>query len=100
MICFDSVQKYCRDSISSIENYELANNDKSQMWICHHRLEEFYSCEELKHLGIYYNVPPEALIFLTRSQHQQQPHYAMIKAIKEGRSYPRPTIKDSYYTNH
>lgn len=63
-----------------IENYDLAIVDKTQTWICHHRLETHNSdgkrrlvaleSEELIALGIYYNRPPEELIFLTPAEHR------------------------------
>lgn len=72
--------KYCKD-ISLIENYELAINDESQTWHCHHRLETHFSDgtlrpanarlsrDELIALDMYYIRPPEELIFLTNSEH-------------------------------
>ena len=30
---------FCNGDITQIENYELAMNDKTQTWHCHHRLE-------------------------------------------------------------
>ena len=32
------VRMYCKD-IEKVENYELAVNDKNEIWDCHHRLE-------------------------------------------------------------
>lgn len=39
MISIQGAKQKCKDNISLIENYEQAVNDKSQMWVCHHRLE-------------------------------------------------------------
>lgn len=58
-----------------IENYDEAIADKENMWECHHRLEfmpfsgKEVSFERLKELGLYFNVEPEALIFLTVAEH-------------------------------
>ena len=74
MICNETVEKYCSDGISKIENYDKAINDKTQTWHCHHRLEihdngTTLSQEELKSNGMYYNRPASELIFLTRREH-------------------------------
>ena len=62
-----------------IENYEKAVNDSTNVWICHHRLETHNSdgerrlvditSAELKALDMYFNRPPEELIFMTSSEH-------------------------------
>lgn len=70
-------QKFCRDDISKIENYDKAVADSAQSWDVHHRLEltldgEFaHTATELKRLGMYYNRPYFELIFLTHSEHQR-----------------------------
>lgn len=73
MINLKDVKKYCKD-YTKIENYEQAIND-SETWECHHKLEirEDYlnSCEELKSMNLYYNRPPEELIFLTVKEHRK-----------------------------
>ena len=77
MINIIEAKRKCRDDISKIENYELAVNDKKQMWICHHRLEltldgEFaHTPKELKRLGMYLKRPYFELIFLTNSEHRK-----------------------------
>lgn len=62
---------YCKEDISKIENYEQAKNDKSQVWICHHRTEIWWNCtaQELIDNVCYYNRPAKELIFLTRGEH-------------------------------
>ena len=57
-----------------IENYDKAIEDKSQTWICHHRLEEFVSSKWLKKHNDYYNVSPNELIFLTKKEHSKTYH--------------------------
>ena len=67
----------CKD-ITKIENYEIALNDKTASYVCHHRLEirevlgrvVYISSRELMGLGLYYNRPPEELIFLERKYHR------------------------------
>lgn len=62
-----------------IENYDKAVADSSRIWHCHHRLETHnsdgerrlvdISREELIALDMYWNRPPEELIFLTSAEH-------------------------------
>ena len=59
---------YCR-SPELIENYDLAISDNTQTWEVHHRKEAFYSYAELIERGEYFDVSPEELIFLTKSEH-------------------------------
>lgn len=54
-----------------IENYDKAIADTTQVWEVHHRQEEFYSQKELKERNEYYDVDPEELIFLTKSEHRK-----------------------------
>ena len=70
--------KICK-YFTKIENYEKAVNDTTQIWICHYRLEThnsdgerrlvYLKPEELIALGMYYDRPPEELIFLTKAEH-------------------------------
>jgi hypothetical protein len=75
MIDTNHVQKYCKDDISKIENYEKAMADTTQTWHLHHRLaltldgEFAHTHEELKRMNMYYNRPYFELIFLTNSEH-------------------------------
>lgn len=79
MICkrIRKIQRYCRDEISKIENYEQAINDKENVWDCHHRLEltingEFaHTSKELDKLGMYYNRPSFELIFMRMDEHRR-----------------------------
>ena len=74
---------YCKTP-ELIENYELAKADNFKGWNCHHRLETHnsdgerrlidISSEELVALDMYYNRPPEELIFLTAKDHYRL-HY-------------------------
>lgn len=93
-----------------IENYEKAVADKTQTWCCHHRLEThfsdgtprpknaFLSPKELIALGMYFDRPPEELIFLTKAEHaslhgkDQRRHKKQSEALK-GRKRPRDVVK-------
>ena len=69
---------FCRTP-ELIENYDKAIADTTQIWSCHHRLETHNSDgerrfveitrEELKALDMYYDRPPEELIFLKENEH-------------------------------
>lgn len=61
---------FCRHP-ELIENYNLAIADKTQTWDVHHRLESCFTQKFLKEMNLYYDVEPEALIFLTRAEHRK-----------------------------
>ena len=71
-------EKYCKN-YQDIENYQKAKKDNFKGWHCHHRLETHTSdgirrdvdipYKELIALRMYYNRPPEELIFLTTREH-------------------------------
>ena len=78
MINIEQANKYCKDDISKIENYEKAIADTTQTWHCHHIAEikvlpsgitVIRSIEELKEDKRYYNCPANELIFLTPTEH-------------------------------
>lgn len=62
-----------------IENYDKAISDTERMWECHHRLETHNSDgerrivdltrKELIALDVYYDRPPEELVFMTHKDH-------------------------------
>ena len=68
-------KKYCCEDISNIENYDKAVADKTQTWICHHKLEikdlKIFSRQLLINDGMYYKRPAAELIFMTKSQHHK-----------------------------
>lgn len=84
MISIAGIKVYCNGDITKIENYELAVADNTQTWVCHHRLETHNSDDakrlvhiqkkELIELDMYYNRPPEELIFLTSDEHSKLHH--------------------------
>ena len=61
---------FCRHP-EFIENYDKAIADTTQIWDCHHRLECCFTRKFLKEMNLYYDVEPEALIFLTRAEHSR-----------------------------
>lgn len=66
-----------------IENYNLAIADKEKVWICHHRKEEFYTSKELIELKMYFNVPPEDLVFcISEKEHHKYPHKGVEKVAE------------------
>lgn len=71
MINEKQTRKYCYEDISLIENYELAINDKTQVWDIHHKVEDIMNCgkKELIAQGCYENRPAHELIFLTHGEH-------------------------------
>lgn len=71
MINKSKAQWFCKDDISLIENYEIAINDKTQTWHCHHRRETVFSRNDLIAIGEYFKRPAVELIFLTPKEHYQ-----------------------------
>lgn len=70
------VRKYCRPIYHHlIENYDKAIKSP-EMWVCHHRKEidengrNAFSADDLIDMGEYYHLPPEELIFLSKSEHK------------------------------
>ena len=61
---------FCRHP-ELIENYDKAMADNTQTFDCHHRLESCFTQKFLKEMNLYYDVEPEALIFLTKSEHSK-----------------------------
>lgn len=73
----ENIKKYCNGDITKIENYNEAITDTTQTWTCHHRLgirpfsKETISHKKLIEYGLYFNQPPEALLFLPASEHHK-----------------------------
>lgn len=65
--------KFCVDDISLIENYKKAIEDKSTLYVLHHRLEitenGILSKEDLIKRNLYYNRPASELIWLPIGEH-------------------------------
>lgn len=69
-----NAKMYCCEDISKIENYEAAVADQTTMWHCHHKLEMFYTMQELLDNKRYLSVPARELVFLSPKEHCQWPH--------------------------
>ena len=71
MINIYVAQGYCKDDISLIENYDKAIADTTQTWECHHKdeIDLKLSRKELIIKKLYYGVPANKLIFLTKGEH-------------------------------
>ena len=65
--------RYCSVNYELIENYELAKADEfdPMKWHLHHRLENYWSSDTLKKKGLYYDINPEALIWLPYEEHMK-----------------------------
>ena len=102
MICNRTVKKFCNGDISQIENYDKAVTDIEHTWHCHHRMEigkngEIILKKDLISHGLYYNRPPEELIFLTKSEHRRihrkgmtlsESHKRKISEANKGKKLP------------
>lgn len=66
-------KKFCCEDFSLIENYNLALNDETNVWECHHRreIDENKTAQQLKDEGLYYNRPACELIFLHPTEHRK-----------------------------
>lgn len=105
MINEEHAKKFCNGDITKIENYELAVNDQSQTWHCHHRLETHnsdgdrrfvdLSTKELKELDMYYNRPSEEFIFLTFEEHNRLHHKGKTLSDKQKSIFTRKGKKNS-----
>ena len=78
MINIRQANKYCKEDISKIENYERAIKDVNYTWHLHHRDEirtlpsgitVIRTKEDLIDAGRYYGCPANELIFLTSKDH-------------------------------
>lgn len=69
MININYVKSYC-SNYELIENYQEAINSP-EVYDCHHKneIDMNLSRKELIDRGLYYNRPPEELIFMTRGDH-------------------------------
>lgn len=66
-------QKFCKEDISKIENYDKAMADTTQIWHCHHRTEIWWNCsrKDLIDNNCYFNRKACELIFLTPEEHMR-----------------------------
>ena len=83
--------RYCKDDISLIQNYDKAIADTNQTWECHHIAEILpcgeYTPKDLIKFGLYYHRPYTELIFLTNTEHRRlhkNGKKAVLQYTKEG----------------
>jgi len=82
---------FCRHP-ELIENYAAAMADTTQMWECHHRKEDTFSLKELIERGEYFDVSPEELIFLTKTEHRKiDSHCKRISEAHKGQKLSEET---------
>lgn len=68
---------YCSE-YQKIENYKDAISDTKNIWICHHKLEAYFTREELIQMNRYYNVSARELVFVRdETEHHKYPHKGM-----------------------
>ena len=76
---------FCPKRYTEIENYSKAAADNFVGWICHHKLgEHCFTTDELKKFGMYYDVTPGELIFLTRAEHMKLHDVGTCTQYKKG----------------
>ena len=92
MINIRQANKYCKEDISKIENYDKAIADTTQVWHLHHRNEIrtlplgitiIRTKEDLIDDGRYYGCNANELIFLTNAEH--------IRLHRKGKSWSEDT---------
>jgi len=78
--------RICKE-YKQVENYEAAIADKEELWVLHHRKLEpsRVTKKDLIERNEFYDVAPEELIFLTRSEH--------MRVSNEGKTYDK-SVKD------
>ena len=71
MINIIEAQKYCKEDISKIKNYDKAISDDTQTWDCHHMTETWWNCskQDLIDNECYYHRKACELVFLTHAEH-------------------------------
>lgn len=76
MINIIDAQKYCKEDISKIKNYDKAISDDTQTWECHHMTETWWNCsrQDLIDNECYYGRKACELIFLTKEEHTRLHH--------------------------
>lgn len=74
MVSLRYLKSYCSD-YTQIENYDEAILDEDNIWQCHHKLEAWFTKQELIDMNRYYNVPPRELVLCkNQKEHKSYPH--------------------------
>lgn len=85
-----AIKKICPD-YTKVENYDaaLASNEK---YVLHHCAEFRYTSKELIALDKYFNRPPEELIFIPSSLHNEcsELHIGRVRTYRASKGRPRP----------
>ena len=73
MINVRQANRFCKEDISKIENYDKAIADTTQTWHCHHLTETWWNCsaKDLIENECYYHRKACELIFLTKAEHSR-----------------------------
>lgn len=96
MVSAKEVRRFCKEPLELIENYAEAVKDTTVMWHCHHRNELVDGVRKTKSEliaeGLYWNVQPDALIFLTPAEHIRLHHTGVkrpkLAEIRKGSGNP------------
>ena len=87
------LKTYCCEDISLIENYELAINDTTQIWVCHHRNEinenTILSKQELIDKDLYWKRPASELILMPKSEHSSLHCKIIMKGRKKSEEHKK-----------
>lgn len=94
MINIRHAKEYCKN-YKEIENYEQAISDKSELWVCHHIMEEVFTQKELKNAGWYYNRPASELVFIRQSEHNNNPKLHIGIRRKNASQKGKPLSEDT-----
>lgn len=68
--CTISKWKKVCPNFTDVENHDKALADNYEGWVLHHKLGVGVLREELMELNLYYNRPPQELIFVTEKEHR------------------------------
>ena len=104
MINIKEVQKYCKEDISKIKNYDKAIADTTQTWECHHMTETWWNCsrQDLIDNECYYGRKACELIFLTKAEHNRlhlkgkklsEETCKKMSEAQKGKTYTEETLK-------
>ena len=89
------IKRYCKE-YTKIENYDKALANNFEDWECHHKLEVHSdyknTYKDLIMMNLYYNRPPEELIFMPKSEHKSLHHKGRIKSKEECNNIARARL--------
>lgn len=107
------IQRYCKDGIEKVENYDRAVSDTDNLWVLHHRDEirilpsgmiAIRTSDDLMENGRYWHCPANELVFMLKDEHKaMHAHYQ--KVTPEAREKMRlaklgkPSARKDYSPN-